>query len=93
MNNPCRYQLRIGFCFLAVLLLTLICSPATSSWARSSQGSCFGAEDEFEKVNPVLNESHEVPVDLIIFSGLTRFDENNRPAPDLATEGPSARTC
>lgn len=74
-------------CLVTVLALLVGFLSVTPLCAQESDKVLiFGAEDEFDRVNPVLNESHEVPVDIIIFNGLTRFDENNRPAPDLATE-------
>lgn len=53
-----------------------------SKTSVSGKTLIYGAESEFEKINPVLDDS---PVDTMIFSGLTKFDENNRPVPDLAT--------
>ncbi len=41
----------------------------------------YGAEFEYEKLNPLLDTTN---VDNMIFSGLTRFDQNNQAVPDLA---------
>ena len=72
--------------FILLFLITaLLFAPAGAADPRQ-RTLVFGAESEFEKINPVLNESHETPVDPMIFTGLTRFDENNQPVADLATE-------
>ncbi|MGB9846126.1 MAG: ABC transporter substrate-binding protein [Desulfotomaculales bacterium] len=41
----------------------------------------YGAEFEYDKINPLLNTTN---LDNLIFSGLTKFDENNEAVPDLA---------
>lgn len=82
-----RVKLSIWGCLFAVSFILPGLVFSNAAWAQQSEKVLiFGAEDEFDKVNPVLNESHEVPVDIVIFNGLTRFDENNRPVPDLAAE-------
>ena len=56
-------------------------------------GLCFGAtpkdtiviavENQIERINPLFSEDHDASIGLI-FSGLTRFDENMKIQPDLA---------
>lgn len=41
-----------------------------------------GAENEPERLNPIMEETMEM--EPMIFRGLTRFDENNKPVADLA---------
>ncbi|TWO27502.1 ABC transporter substrate-binding protein [Campylobacter insulaenigrae] len=44
----------------------------------------IAVENEPERINPLFSEDHDVAIGLV-FSGLTRFDENMSLAPDLAT--------
>lgn len=75
---------------LSALLMTLVilcsgCAQETVSNKKVSQESekvlVYGAEFEYGKVNPLLGTTN---VDNMIFSGLTKFDENNIIVPDLA---------
>lgn len=42
----------------------------------------YGAEKEVEKLNPILNDEHDV--DSMLFRGLTRTTSDNEVAPDIA---------
>ncbi|HEG5919813.1 ABC transporter substrate-binding protein [Campylobacter lari] len=44
----------------------------------------IAVENEPERINPLFSEDHDVAIALV-FSGLTRFDENMSLAPDLAS--------
>ncbi|WP_291950455.1 ABC transporter substrate-binding protein [Campylobacter sp.] len=44
----------------------------------------IAVENEPDRINPLFSEDHDVAIGLV-FSGLTRFDENMSLAPDLAT--------
>lgn len=54
---------------------------ASQDVSKKGKTLVYGAEHEYEKINPILAETN---VDDLIFSGLTAFDENNQAVPDLA---------
>lgn len=43
----------------------------------------IAVENEIARINPVYSEDHDAVINLV-FSGLTRFDENMSLKPDLA---------
>ncbi|TKX31912.1 ABC transporter substrate-binding protein [Campylobacter aviculae] len=53
-------------------------------WAKIPQDTLIVAvENEISRINPAYSEDHDVLIGLV-FSGLTRFDENMNLKPDLA---------
>ncbi|SMB89661.1 peptide/nickel transport system substrate-binding protein [Desulfonispora thiosulfatigenes DSM 11270] len=69
---------------IAVFLVMLAlpgCSNQEKVQTDDTKKLVYGAEFEYEKINPILEET---TVDEMIFSGLTKFDENNKVVPDLA---------
>lgn len=74
-----------GVCalFLTIVLFAAGCGQTDRSQQASKKDKVlvYGAEFEYDLVNPVLATTN---VDNLIFSGLTKFDENNEAVPDLA---------
>ncbi len=74
---------RWALLFIAVLITASFITGCTGSKSDQSKGKVlvYGAEFEYDKVNPLVETTN---VDNLIFSGLTKFDENNQAVPDLA---------
>lgn len=59
------------------------CSNSAQTTGSKEKVLVYGAEFEYDKINPVLGTNN---VDNLIFTGLTNFDQNNQVVPDLATK-------
>lgn len=74
-------------CFLILLLTATLlagCGGAPAGGTKTpSANLTIGLENEPGKLNPLFTDEHDDAV-APIFSGLTRFNENNEPVPDLA---------
>lgn len=57
---------------------------ALSLWAKTPKDTLIIAEEnEIDRINPAFSEDHDAAISLV-FSGLTRFDDNMNLQPDLA---------
>lgn len=64
---------------LLLCLISILCLQA----ATPKDTIIVAVENEPDRINPVFSEDHDAAIG-IVFSGLTRFDEEMRIAPDLA---------
>lgn len=65
----------------------LVCLALSMSFLHAATPKdtlIVAVENEPERINPIFSEDHDAAIGQV-FSGLTRFDENMRLAPDLAT--------
>ncbi|WP_318614754.1 ABC transporter substrate-binding protein [Sporosarcina sp. YIM B06819] len=68
--------------FIAILLVISGCGSKGKEDAKKKENRLvYASEAEFEGLNPILEETN---LDALLFRGLMRFDENNKPVNDIA---------
>lgn len=70
------------FLFFLTSLVLAGCEQPKETGKTPADTLVVGAEYEPERINPVTEETMEM--EPMIFRGLTQFDQNNNPIPDLA---------
>lgn len=68
--------------FIAILLIISGCGDKGKENTKTKENRLvYASEAEFEGLNPILEETN---LDALLFRGLMRFDENNKPINDIA---------
>ncbi len=72
----------VSIIFIAILLIISGCGGKGKENAKTKENRLvYASEAEFEGLNPILEETN---LDALLFRGLMRFDENNKPINDIA---------
>jgi peptide/nickel transport system substrate-binding protein len=67
--------------FIAILLIISGCGSKAKEEAKTNENRLvYASETEFEGLNPILEETN---LDALLFRGLMRFDEHNKPINDI----------
>jgi peptide/nickel transport system substrate-binding protein len=73
-----------AFFLLGIALVIILsgCAKKEGTGAQQKENRLvYASEAEFEGLNPLLEETN---LDALLFRGVMRFDENNKPNPDIA---------
>jgi len=77
-----RRKVPIFIVLTAIMLLISACGNKENDTSKSKGNRLiYASEAEFNGLNPILEETN---VDALLFRGLMRFDENNKPVEDIA---------
>ncbi len=77
-----RKKTNVLLIFIVILLVISGCGKKEKEASKTKENRLvYASEAEFAGLNPILEETN---LDALLFRGLMRFDENNKPVEDIA---------